>query len=36
MVMIRRLVTTMVLALVVGLVIRAAPDITRYLKIREM
>jgi hypothetical protein len=35
-VMFRRVVTSMFLALVVGLVIRSLPDINRYLKIRDM
>jgi hypothetical protein len=34
--MIRRLVLSLFLALVAGLVIRSLPDIARYLKIREM
>lgn len=36
MVMIRRLLTSVLFALVVGLVIRSLPDMARYLKIREM
>lgn len=34
--MIRRLLMLGLLAMVVGVVVRAAPDIARYLKIREM
>ena len=34
--MIRRLVTSVLLAVVAGLVIRSLPDIARYLKMREM
>jgi hypothetical protein len=34
--MIRRLTTSLLLAAVVGIVIRSLPDIARYLKIREM
>lgn len=36
MAMIRRLLTSVLLALIVGLVVRSLPDIARYLKIREM
>ena len=36
MAMVRRLLTSILLALVVGLVVRSLPDIARYLKIREM
>jgi hypothetical protein len=36
MAMIRRLVFSLLLALVAGMVIRSLPDIARYLKIREM
>jgi len=34
--MIRRLVLSLLLALVAGLVVRSLPDLARYLKIREM
>jgi hypothetical protein len=34
--MIRRFVTSLVLAGIVGLVIKSLPDIARYLKMREM
>ena len=34
--MIRRLVMSVVLALVAGLVVKSLPDLARYLKIREM
>jgi Family of unknown function (DUF6893) len=34
--MIRRLLMLGVLAVVVGVVVRSAPDLARYLKIREM
>jgi hypothetical protein len=34
--MIRRLFAALLLAAVVGLVIKSIPDIARYLKIREM
>jgi hypothetical protein len=34
--MIRRLIASVVLALVAGLVIKSLPDIARYLKMREM
>jgi hypothetical protein len=34
--MIRRMLASLVLAAVAGLVIRSLPDIARYLKIREM
>ncbi|MGH9058630.1 MAG: DUF6893 family small protein [Acidimicrobiales bacterium] len=34
--MIRRLVVSLGLAAVTGLVVRSLPDIARYLKIREM
>jgi hypothetical protein len=34
--MIRRFVTSLILAAVVGLVIKSLPDIARYLKMREM
>jgi hypothetical protein len=34
--MIRRLVASVLLALVAGLVIKSLPDIARYLKMREM
>ena len=34
--MIRRFLMLGLLALVVGVVVRSAPDIARYLKIREM
>lgn len=34
--MIVRFVTSLVLALVAGLVMKSIPDIARYLKIREM
>ena len=34
--MIVRLVTSLAVALVTGLVIQSLPDIARYLKIREM
>jgi hypothetical protein len=34
--MIRKLVVTLALAAVAGLVIHSLPDIARYLKIREM
>ena len=33
---IRKLVTSIVLALVAGLIVKSLPDIARYLKIREM
>jgi hypothetical protein len=36
MVMIRRLVLSLLFALVAGLVVRSLPDMARYLKIREM
>jgi hypothetical protein len=36
MAMIRRLLMLGLLAMVVGVVVRSAPDIARYLKIREM
>jgi hypothetical protein len=34
--MIRRIVASLVLAAVAGLVVKSLPDIARYLKIREM
>jgi hypothetical protein len=34
--MIRRLIFSLVLALLAGLLVRSMPDIARYLKIREM
>lgn len=34
--MIRRFFTSLVLAVVAGLVIKSLPDIARYLKMREM
>jgi hypothetical protein len=34
--MIRRFLMLGLLAMVVGIVVRSAPDIARYLKIREM
>ena len=34
--MIRRFALSVVLALVVGVVVKSLPDIARYLKIREM
>jgi uncharacterized integral membrane protein len=34
--MIRRLVVSLFLAAVAGLIIKSLPDIARYLKIREM
>ena len=34
--MIRRLVLSLLFALVAGLVVRSLPDMARYLKIREM
>ena len=34
--MIRRVVVLSALGLLAGLVVRALPDLTRYLKIREM
>jgi hypothetical protein len=34
--MIRRVVVVLVLAGIAGVVIKSIPDITRYLKIREM
>ena len=34
--MLRRFVTSLVLAALAGLVIRSLPDIARYLKMREM
>jgi len=34
--MIRRLAASLLLAAVVGIVIRSLPDVARYLKIREM
>jgi hypothetical protein len=34
--MFRRLLFSLVLALVAGLVVKSLPDIARYLKIREM
>jgi hypothetical protein len=34
--MIRRLVMSVLLALVAGLVVKSLPDVARYLKIREM
>lgn len=34
--MIRRLLLSVLLAIVAGLVVRSLPDIARYLKIREM
>jgi len=34
--MIRRIVLSLLLALVAGLVVRSLPDLARYLKIREM
>ncbi len=34
--MIRRMLASLVLAAVAGLVIRSLPDIARYLKMREM
>ena len=34
--MIRRLIMSLLFALVAGLVIKSLPDIARYLKIREM
>jgi uncharacterized protein DUF6893 len=34
--MIRRFATSLILAAVVGLVIKSLPDIARYLKMREM
>jgi uncharacterized protein DUF6893 len=34
--MIRRLVTSLILAAVTGIIIKSLPDIARYLKMREM
>ncbi len=34
--LLRRLLFSLVLALVAGLVVKSLPDIARYLKIREM
>jgi hypothetical protein len=34
--MLRRLITSLLIALLVGLVLRSLPDLARYLKIREM
>ncbi len=34
--MIRRFTLSVVLALVVGVVVKSLPDVARYLKIREM
>ena len=34
--MIRRFALSVVLALVVGVIVKSLPDIARYLKIREM
>ena len=34
--MIRRLVVSLLLALVAGLIVKSLPDVARYLKIREM
>jgi hypothetical protein len=34
--MTRRLIASVVLALIAGLVIKSLPDIARYLKMREM
>ncbi|MGH9223030.1 MAG: DUF6893 family small protein [Acidimicrobiales bacterium] len=34
--MIRRLVASLVLAAVAGIVVKSLPDLARYLKIREM
>jgi hypothetical protein len=34
--MIRRLVLSLALALIAGIVVKSLPDIARYLKIREM
>jgi Family of unknown function (DUF6893) len=34
--MIRRLVFTLFLALVAGVVVKSLPDLTRYLRIRDM
>jgi hypothetical protein len=36
MAMIRRLLMLGLLAIVVGIVVRSAPDLARYLKIRDM
>ncbi len=34
--MIRRLVLSLALALIAGIIVKSLPDIARYLKIREM
>jgi hypothetical protein len=34
--MIRRIVTSLFLALLTGIVIRSLPDVARYLRIREL
>lgn len=34
--MVRRIVLSLIFAAIAGLVVRALPDIARYLKIREM
>ena len=34
--MIRRLIVSLLLALVAGLIVKSLPDMARYLKIREM
>ena len=34
--MIRRVVTSLLLTMVAGIVVQSMPDIARYLKIREM
>lgn len=34
--MIRRLIFSLLLAVIAGLVVKSLPDIARYLKIREM
>ena len=34
--MIRRLIMSLLLALLAGIVVKSLPDIARYLKIREM
>jgi len=34
--MIRRLITSLAFALVAGIIVRSLPDMSRYLKMREM
>jgi hypothetical protein len=34
--MIRRLITSLILAAVTGIILKSLPDIARYLKMREM